>query len=146
MVGTLSIYPEFHALTRQLIRDPFFSAFEFDDRSISQLRQPVIDIKEKEDAFYVDAELPGLSKENLSLEVKDGHTLVLGGHVEKVSKEEDDKHTMWRQERSISDFHRTIRFPMNLDPENIQAELKNGVLHIHIPKCHQETQKKIKIK
>ncbi len=105
--------------------------------------RPVVDTYEKDDVIVVKAELPGVSKEDISIDVKD-NILTLSGerkHDEEV-KEED----YYRRERFYGRFQRSFTLPEAIDPEKIEANYKDGVLEIRIPKPEAAKAKKIEIK
>ncbi len=106
------------------------------------LWSPAVDIYENEEAVVVKAELPGIPKDQVSVEVKDG-VLALRGE-RKVEKEiqEENYH---RVERSYGAFQRSFSLPSTVDAEKISAELKDGVLEIRLPKRETAKPKQIKV-
>lgn len=103
---------------------------------------PVVDIYETKDAICVRAELPGMDKEAVGVEVKDG-VLTLRGErkFEKEVKEE----SYHRIERSYGTFHRSFTLPSSVDGEKVTARMKDGVLQVDLPKKDQAKPKQIKI-
>ena len=103
---------------------------------------PAVDIYETKDAICVRAELPGVEKEAIGVEVKDG-VLVLRGErkFEKEVKEEN----YHRIERAYGNFHRSFALPSSVDGEKVTARMKEGVLEVTLPKKEQAKPKQVKI-
>ncbi|MCO5590897.1 hypothetical protein L7F22_044872 [Adiantum nelumboides] len=133
------------------IWDPFSSAFWDPSNSISIWRaapdQPEfmfakdvqalmntrVDWKESEDAHSITADLPGLSKEDVKVELEDRNILKISGERRKEEVKEGD---IWhRVERATSKFMRIFRLPDNVETNNITATFNNGVLQLVIPKA-----------
>ncbi|KAK9236523.1 HSP20-like chaperone [Lipomyces kononenkoae] len=109
---------------------------------------PSFDIKETERAFLLEGELPGVEKDNLDIEFVDNHTLRVKGHVERSKEFQEEgaeavgggegkrpSSGYWATERVIGDFSRSFKFPDNVDPSSVKAELRNGLLEINVPKA-----------
>lgn len=92
---------------------------------------PRMDVYERDNAIVVKAELPGLKKEDVQLEI-DGEDLVIRGES-KAESEVTDKH-YYRSERSFGSFYRRMPLPTGVTSEQIQAKLTDGVLEVRIPK------------
>ncbi|XP_006649813.3 17.4 kDa class I heat shock protein [Oryza brachyantha] len=91
-----------------------------------------IDWKETPEAHVFKADLPGLKKEEVKVEVEDGNVLQISGERSKEHEEKTDK---WhRVERSSGKFLRRFRLPDNTKPEQIKASMENGVLTVTVPK------------
>lgn len=103
---------------------------------------PRVDIRETDDALLVQAELPGISKKDVHLEVKDG-VLTLSGErrYEKDVKEEN----IHRVERAYGRFSRGFSLPSNVDPDKVEASMKDGVLEVRLPKRESAKPKAITI-
>jgi HSP20 family protein len=90
-----------------------------------------VDLVDNGDSYTVTAELPGLSKDQVTLNVtKDGLDII--GEV-KEEKEEKDKNYLHR-ERSYSAFRRCVVFPEEVIPDKAEAEMKKGILTVKLPK------------
>lgn len=103
---------------------------------------PAINIREDKDNFYVEAELPGLSKEEIDLEVEN-NILSLKGERQLEEKQEGENYHF--VERSYGSFYRSFTLPRNVDPEGIAASYKDGVLYVTIPKKEEVKPKKVSI-
>ena len=120
------------------LHDHFFSG-----KGLSkQAFRVAVDIREEDDAFYVDAEVPGLSAEDVKVDVEK-NVLTLSGE-RKVEKEEAEG-TYRRVERHYGSFTRSFSLPETVDADNISADLKHGVLELKLPKKEAPTPKQISV-
>ncbi len=103
---------------------------------------PALVVKENGDKIIVEAELPGINPQDLDINVH-GNTLILSGE-RKPDKVEDASYH--RRERKWGSFRKAITLPDEVSPDAVQAECKNGVLTIVLPKAEQVKPKKIAIK
>jgi HSP20 family protein len=92
-----------------------------------------VDWKETPEAHVFKADLPGVKKEEVKVEVEDGNVLVISGER---TKEKEDKNNKWhRVERSSGKFVRRFRLPENAKVEEVKAGLEDGVLTVTVPKA-----------
>jgi HSP20 family protein len=103
---------------------------------------PTVDIYETDDDIVVTAELPGLEKDRVGVEYKDGILTLRGERKLEREVKEESYH---RMERSYGTFHRSFTLPGTVDEEKISAKMKNGVLEIHLPKREAAKPKQIKV-
>ncbi len=103
---------------------------------------PAVDIYETNDSFVVSADLPGLNKDEIQIDLKD-NTLTLKG--EKKFEEKVSKDNYIRVERAYGSYVRSFTLPQNVDPEKIKAKYKEGVLEVTIPKKEDARPKQIKV-
>jgi HSP20 family protein len=117
---------------------------EFEDKESSSLSDfnPVVNTREGEFAYHVDADLPGVKKDDIKISVK-GNIITLSG--ERKHKEEIKKEDYHRVESSFGKFERSFTLPEDADVENITASNEDGVLEIVVPKLKSETEKVKKI-
>lgn len=104
---------------------------------------PLVDISEDDKEFLVKAELPGLKKEEVKVTVDDGVMTVSGER--KVEKEEKAK-KYHRVERAYGKFERSFSLPENADSTKVNAEFKEGVLLVHLPKAEKPAGKALEVK
>jgi HSP20 family protein len=123
--------------------DEFFG--DFFDRQRGELTQgwnPKVDVFEEEDKIVMKAELPGVDKDKIAIDV-DGRVLTLKG--ERNSETEVKEENYYRKERSFGRFQRSFTLPLETDSEKIKAEYKDGVLQLNIPKPESQKPKQITI-
>lgn len=106
-------------------------------------RVPRVDIRENGSAIVLQAEIPGVDRESLSLETKDGVLTVKG---EKRSEHGEEKEGVYRAERVYGAFVRQFTLPDEVDGEKIDAVYKDGVLTITLPKKPEAAPKRIAVK
>lgn len=92
---------------------------------------PVVDIHEDNNGFYLDVEAPGVSKDQFDVKVQDGVLTIRG---ERKHEEEKKDKNIYRSERMYGRFERSFTLPPVADSAKIEAEYKNGVLALKIPK------------
>ena len=111
--------------------DPFKEMEEFERRFFGQ-RTPSMktDIRETENAYILEADLPGFSREDIHAEIKDGYLTIRAEHK---SEDEDNSESYLRRERTYGTFTRTFDLE-GIDAEAITASFKNGVLTLNLPK------------
>ncbi|WP_300669037.1 Hsp20/alpha crystallin family protein [Desulfoluna sp.] len=103
---------------------------------------PEVDIYEEEGNVIIKADLPGIEKEDISIRTEEG-ILTLKG--ERKAEEESEKKNIYRRERFSGRFERAFRLSPKTDVDHIEAEFKNGVLHITIPNATEPEGKEISI-
>lgn len=122
--------------------DDFFNQrSDFYDSALTSF-SPMVNIDETDDAYHVEAELPGVKKEDVDISLKDDYLVIKG---EKKSFHEEKKNKYHRVERSHGSFYRTIALPGDIDQDKISAELKDGLLEIEIKKVANADNKEKKI-
>lgn len=104
---------------------------------------PAMDVIERENEVILRAELPGLSEEDVEITIEN-NTLSLRG--EKRFEEEAEDGNYRRVERRYGSFYRSFSLPSTVDQESIDANFKNGVLEIGLPKVEQAKPRKITVK
>lgn len=102
---------------------------------------PAVDVRESEEEIVVYADLPGVEKEDIQLEVKD-HTLVLTGKRKQFSNAEEG----WlRREAPCGQFFRAFSLSADVKANEVTANFKSGVLVIHLPKAEEAKPHRVKI-
>ena len=127
--------------------DTLFDSFFFPTRADSGQEgiwswNPVVDVYENDNAIVVKAELPGVDKEQISVNVE-GRILTLKG--ERKTENEAKEENYYRRERTYGSFERSFTLPAEVDPESIKAEYKDGVLKIEVPKPEEKKAKQITV-
>jgi len=102
---------------------------------------PVVDIEETEDAFSIKAELPGVEKDDVSINIDKGVLTIKG---EKKTETEDKKRH--RVECSYGSFVRSFTLPQSVNVDDVEAEYNNGILNLTIPKSEEAKPKEIEVK
>jgi HSP20 family protein len=105
--------------------------------------KPAIDIEEKDGNYLVKADLPGMNKKDIHLELKDGYLTLRG---ERKSEQEDNKDNYHRIERTYGTFERSFRVPEGVTEKDIHAKYKDGVLELTIPTPKVEEPKTTEVK
>ena len=104
--------------------------------------KPVVDIYDNEDKFVINAELPGVDKKDIVIDVKD-RLLTLKGERSSEKEVKEDKYH--RRERAYGSFERVFTLPAEIDPDQIKADFKNGILKIDIPKQEEQKPRQITV-
>ena len=104
---------------------------------------PSVDVFEKSDKYVINAEIPGMEKNDIKIDVKDG-ALAISGEKKYEEKKEDENYI--RVERRYGKFERRFNLPENVDVEKVSANYKNGVLEVTLPKKEEAKPKQIDVK
>lgn len=124
-------FPMFHRLGREL--DAMFDRFGFEPpvfESAPTMWNPQLEVFTKEHEFLVKVDLPGVKKEDITVEVNQDH-LVLRG--ERKHEQEEKKDGFFRTERSYGSFYRSLPLPEGVKSEVATATMHSGVLEISMP-------------
>ena len=106
-------------------------------------RVPAVDLFEEKDEIVVKAELPGIEKDHVEVNLSD-HLLTIKG--EKKKEEEVKEENYYRSERSYGSFVRTVELPKDVHADKVKASFKNGILEVRMPKTEEAKAKEIKVK
>ncbi len=104
---------------------------------------PVIDLFEDKNEIVIKAELPGMEKDNIEVNLTDS-TLTIKG--EKKKQEEVKEENYYRSERAYGSFVRTLELPKDVHADKVKASFKNGILEVRLPKTEEAKTKEIKVK
>jgi HSP20 family protein len=104
--------------------------------------KPAVDIYDNDRNIVIKAELPGMEKKDIILQVN-GRVLTLKGEHSSENEVKEDKYH--RRERSYGKFERVFTLPLEVDPDKITADYKDGVLKIDIPKPEEQKPKQITV-
>jgi HSP20 family protein len=102
---------------------------------------PLVDIEETEDAWIVEAEVPGAKRDDINVEIGDSE-LVVTGEI----KERERRGILRRKTRRVGRFEFRVTLPGQTDPGNIAADLDEGVLTIRIPKPQDSRPRRIQVR
>ena len=111
-------------------------------------RFPAVNLSEDAEAFIVEAELPGLSSEQVDVTVSGDELVISGSRPEPgVAAAAGETEAVWhRRERGTGSFERRFSLPMSVDPQRVEASLVHGVLRITCPKAAEAKPHRIPVK
>jgi HSP20 family protein len=112
-------------------------------RGDGEITAPVVDVYEEKDEVVVKAELPGLDKKDIEVNISDSELILKG---EKKKEEKIDEENYYRCERSYGAFLRSVELPTDVQADKVKASFKNGILEIRLPKTEEAKTKEIKVK
>lgn len=144
-VRTFDPWRDFGSLQDRINRlfdDTLRGTTEGDEQLMRGAWAPAVDIHESENGFTVTADLPGVNKEDIKIDLKD-NTLTISG--EKKFEEKSPKENYIRIERSYGKFVRSFSMPNNIDSGKIKATFNDGTLELNIPKKEEAKPKQITI-
>ncbi len=122
------------------IFDRFFGRGGDDDTST--VWAPRMDLSETDDAFRIRLDVPGMTKDDIAINLQN-NTLTVSG--ERSSERQKDGEEYVRVERAFGTFHRTFTLPDAVDPDRVEATYDEGVLTINVPKTEKSTRRQIEI-
>lgn len=103
---------------------------------------PPMDLVEADDKYILRADLPGLSEDDVAIELEDDVLTISG---ERNTEHEGNGEGYYRVERSFGAFRRSLTLPQGVDPEGVSARFENGVLEVRIPKPEQRKPRRVAI-
>jgi HSP20 family protein len=103
---------------------------------------PAVDVFEDKDSLLVKAELPGLKKEDIEISLHDGFLTLAG---ERKQEEQHEGAAVYRSERQVGRFQRSISLPCSVEADKIKATYNEGVLTVALPKAEEAKPKQIPI-
>ena len=106
---------------------------------------PHVDMYQEGNDIVVKAELPGISKDNIDVQIEDGDLVIKG---ERTSENETNEENYYRMERSFGTFYRRLPLPEGVQPDQVSATFKDGVLDVRVPKptAGEQSAKKIEVR
>ncbi|BBE30198.1 heat-shock protein Hsp20 [Tepiditoga spiralis] len=121
-------------------KKPFELFEEFDNLlNAAPTRDMKIDIYEDEKSLNIEAELPGVTKKDIKINLEDN---VLSIRCDKKEEKEEKGKNYFRRERVFGTFERSFKLPENVDVEKIDANFENGILKLNIPKKEKQNNSK----
>jgi HSP20 family protein len=140
-----SPYGEMTAMKNRINRmfsEPYWATRRMDDDSDMGMWNPAVDLYEKDDHFVIKAELPGVDKKNISIDLKDRMLTISG---ERSYENEAKEENYYRRERSYGKFQRAFTLPADVDSDKITADFRDGLLQVEVPKPEQQKPKQVTI-
>jgi len=126
----------------RMFNGPYWLTGQMDDDTDMGRWNPAVDLYEKDDHFVIKAELPGVDKKDIAIDLKD-RVLTLSG--ERSYENEVKEENYYRRERSYGKFQRAFTLPADVDSDKIKAEFKDGLLQIEVPKPEEQKPKQVTI-
>lgn len=126
-------------LFERFFDEPFLPAF--DPFNHSKWR-PRVDVREGRSSITVEAEIPGMDKEDIDLSIEDRYLHIKG---KKSKEDEESREDYYRVERSYGFFNRTVELPAAVDDTSVDAKYKRGVLKVKLKKLKENGTKRIRI-
>jgi len=122
--------------------DDFFSPTLRYQRERSNVWSPACDVAEEDGHYMLSIEMPGISKDDIKIEMAD-NTVTISGERRFESKGKED--SAWYGERRYGRFQRSFALPAGIDADKIEANYQDGVLHLAVPKAESAKPRQIKI-
>jgi HSP20 family protein len=122
--------------------DQTFGGFGWPSQLIErEAWSPLVDIEEQDDAYVLEAELPGVKREDVNIELV-GNELMITGEI----KQREHKGTVRRRARRTGRFEYRVSLPSQVDPQQIEASLREGVLEVRVPKSERAQRRRIEVR
>ena len=122
--------------------DRMFNSF-FNDSTFEKRTSPRVDIRENEDGYVLEAELPGLSEKDIEVKIDD-NLLTVSSKLEEENSDESDGYIL--RERRNASFSRSFVLPKDVDRKSIEARFANGLLILTLAKAPETKPKTIEVK
>ncbi len=127
----------------QINRMRYFNEFDRYMNRNNGFRRLPLDVTENEDGYVVTATVAGINAEDIDITIEDN---VLTIKSESVKEDEAEEETYLLRERCLGSFGRSIRFPMDVNAEAVEANYENGILTLNVPKVEEVKPKRIAVK
>lgn len=124
-----------------VFNEPFFRSGDDDELSLGSW-YPAVDMFDDDDKIVIKAELPGMEKKDISVDIEN-RVLTLSG--ERNYDNEVKEENYYRRERATGRFKRVFNLPADVDSDQIKADFKDGVLKVEIPKPEEQKPKQITV-
>lgn len=132
----------FNALLRlQQALESHRSADGFGTGTVSGGAYPPLNVFQRDDSVVIVAEIPGVKKSDLEIQVKNNRVRISG----KRAIEYEDGASLHRRERVSGAFDRTIAIPMKIEADNVKAEYRDGILAVNLPRAERDKPRSIAI-
>ena len=140
---TPTVWDPFRLMRDFINWDPFAEMAPSLIRAGESVFSPRFEVKETKNAYVFKADLPGLEEKDLEITVTGSRVTVSG---KREAENRDEGETYYAYERSYGSFSRSFTLPEGADADHAQADLRNGVLTLSIPKLPEHQPKKISLK
>ncbi len=141
-VGPFKELSEIHERMNQLFDETFLPARGSEAAPVAAMWSPAVDIYEAGDDIVVKAEIPGIDRDDVAVEVKDGILTLRGERKFEKEEKEENYH---RIERSYGTFVRSFALPSSVDTEKVHAALRDGVLEVKLSKKEIAKPRKVQV-
>ena len=138
----LDIFDPFKKIRKQENLSRFFDSFP-SFSGFDSIKTPLIDVSDEKNRIKITAELPGLKKEDLIIDVTESELILKGKMNLNKEKKDLEKGYFFREKKSNSCF-RSIPLPLNVIPNKAKANFKDGILELTLPKKHIKKSKSLK--
>jgi HSP20 family protein len=132
---------DLHGRMEQLMQGIWGGSRGRDRPGEAALWVPDVDIEETEDAWIVEAEVPGVNREDVNVEVRDSELMITG-----EIKDRERTGVLRRRTRRVGRFEYRVTLPGDADPERIEASLDDGILMLRVPKPEQARPRRIEVR
>jgi HSP20 family protein len=134
---------EFEQVTERMRRmlEQTFGGFAWAPPTEAAGWSPLVDIEEQDDTYVLEAELPGVKREDVDIEVV-GNEIQITGEI----KERERKGALRRRTRRTGRFEYRVRLPDHVDGSKVEADLDQGILTVRVPKAERSQRQKVEIK
>jgi HSP20 family protein len=125
-----------------MLNEPFFRGDGEDDELRMGSWYPAVDMFDDGDKLVIKAELPGMDKKDISVDIED-RVLTLSGERDYDNEVKEENY--YRRERAQGTFKRVFNLPADVNSDKIKADFKDGVLKVEIPKPEEKKPKQITV-
>ncbi len=136
-------FENIHEDLNRFLKDTF-GDIEFvdqDNKPFKRAFRPAVEVKEKKDKYNIKIELPNVNKEDIDVELtENGISVKAESKFEECKEDENIKTTEFR----YGNFYRVIPLNHVINPDGAKSQFKNGILHIELPKLHEDKKEEIK--
>lgn len=121
----------------------FFRPLRWIEEAAGESLIPAMDVHEKDDAYVIRAEMPGVKKEDIAVTLENG-VLTISGETKSETEEKEEGRVI-RQERRYGRYVRSLRLGTLIDAKKVKAAYKDGVLELTLPKAEEVKPRKVAV-
>lgn len=126
----------------RLMGDLLPQSWGIESEEFPRMWNPRMDVTENDTEFIVQVDLPGVSKDDVAVNIQDNQLTISG---ERKTESKETKQNYLRMERSYGRFFRSLGLPRGANADTVDAEFKDGVLTVHIPKAEESKPKQVRV-